>query len=206
MICLSGPLLFLPVVAGYFTRWFSPSTICGVGLLIAAAGLFWLSLVPVGAAQTALVVPLVTIGIGISLPWGLMDGLAFSVVPRERAGMATGIFNTTGVAGEGIALAVVTAIQSGLTTSRLAGATGGPAADTVKAAQRLVTGDLSGALAALPVAGRIALVQSYGAAFGTLLGVLAAITLVTAGVVFLGLRRGSADEEDDSAEVAILEC
>jgi hypothetical protein len=50
------------------------------------------------------------IGVGVSLPWGLMDGLAVSVVPKERAGMATGIFNTTRVAGEGIALAIVTAL------------------------------------------------------------------------------------------------
>ena len=43
-------------------------------------------------------------------PWGLMDGLSVSVVPKERAGMATGIFSTTRVAGEGIALAIVGAV------------------------------------------------------------------------------------------------
>ena len=31
----------------------------------------------------ALVAPLVLIGVGIALPWGLMDGLAVSVVPRN---------------------------------------------------------------------------------------------------------------------------
>jgi hypothetical protein len=111
MICLSGPLLILPLLAGQAARWIAPATICGVGLLAAAAGLVWLSRVPEAAG--ALVAPLVLIGIGIALPWGLMDGLAVSVVPKERAGMAVGIFNTTRVASEGVALTVVMAVLSG---------------------------------------------------------------------------------------------
>src|SRR5207253_2337028 len=46
MICLSGPLLILPMLAGQMARWIAPATICGVGLLVAAAGLVWLSLTP----------------------------------------------------------------------------------------------------------------------------------------------------------------
>ncbi|RVB95053.1 MFS transporter, partial [Mesorhizobium sp. M7A.F.Ca.AU.002.06.1.1] len=46
MICLSGPLLILPMLAGQLARWIAPATICGVGLLVAAAGLVWLSLTP----------------------------------------------------------------------------------------------------------------------------------------------------------------
>jgi hypothetical protein len=109
MICLSGPLLILPIVAGQLTRWFAPATICGTGLLVAAGGLVWLSQVPVGEPN-AVAAPMLIIGTGISFPWGLMDGLAVSVIPKERAGMAPGIFNTTRVAGEGVALAIVTAI------------------------------------------------------------------------------------------------
>jgi MFS family permease len=63
--------------------------------------------------------PLLLIGLGIGLPWGLMDGLAVAVVPRERAGMATGIFSTVRVAGEGIALAVVGAALAALLAREL---------------------------------------------------------------------------------------
>ncbi|TIP37006.1 MAG: MFS transporter, partial [Mesorhizobium sp.] len=49
MICLSGPLLILPLLAGQAARWIAPATICGVGLLAAAAGLVWLSRVPAAA-------------------------------------------------------------------------------------------------------------------------------------------------------------
>ncbi|MGM3304349.1 hypothetical protein ACS26S_27150, partial [Bacillus cereus group sp. BC12] len=86
----------------------------GLGLLIAAAGLVWLGIALRGGAGAAAIAPMVTIGIGAGMPWGLMDGLSVSVVPKERAGMATGIFSTTRVAGEGIALAIVGAVLAGL--------------------------------------------------------------------------------------------
>lgn len=83
------------------------------------------------------------IGIGAGMPWGLMDGLAVSVVPKERAGMTTGIFNITRVAGEGIALAIVSAILAGIAQTSLRGslAGGGVVGGNVAgAAQRLATG------------------------------------------------------------------
>lgn len=187
MIALSAPLLILPIAAGLLTRWFASATICGVGLLVSAAGLFWLCRMPVGGDVMGLIAPMALIGIGIALPWGLMDGLAVSVVPRERAGMATGIFSTTRVAGEGVALALVSAVLSALTAGHLTVA--GAGADATQAAQRLVTGDLASAAGALPRIGHAGLVQAYGDAFATLLLMLCAITIITAIVVFAFLRR-----------------
>ncbi|MEZ2405664.1 MFS family permease [Bosea sp. OAE752] len=186
MIALSAPLLALPFAAGLLTRWFAPAAICGVGLLICAVGLFWLSRMPLGSETMGVAMPMALIGIGISLPWGLMDGLAVSVVPKERAGMATGIFSTTRVAGEGVALAVVSAVLSALTAGHLAA--GAAAAHAGPAAQLLVTGDIVAA-AALPLMSRAALMQSYGDAFATLLLMLCAITILTAIVVFAFLGR-----------------
>jgi MFS family permease len=201
MIALSGPLLILPIAAGLLTRWFAPATICGAGLAISAVGLFWLSRFPVGSEPILLIAPLLAIGIGISLPWGLMDGLAVSVVPKERAGMATGIFSTTRVAGEGVALAVVTAVLSALTSANLGSDTGDQAGAI---AQRLVTGDLQDAAELLPSIGQAALLQGYGDGFSSLLWLLTAITALTAVVVFLFLGRGSERVEDleEEAEVA----
>jgi MFS family permease len=198
MIALSAPLLVLPVAAGLLTRWFAPAAICGVGLLISAAGLFWLSRLPLGGETMDVVMPMALVGIGISLPWGLMDGLAVSVVPKERAGMATGIFSTTRVAGEGVALAVVSATLSALTASHLAPGT--TAANAGPAAQRLVNGDVASALAALPQMSRTALLQSYGDAFAVLLLMLCAITIVTAVVVFAFLGRGNGQEAQPATE------
>jgi len=203
MIALSGPLLILPIAAGYLTRWLSAATICGSGLAISAAGLFWLGHVTDG---TTLIAPMLTIGIGISLPWGLMDGLAVSVVPTERAGMAAGIFATTRVAGEGVALAIVTVILAGLTrdylgtgqvgTGQVGIAQGGTAQIGVgPAAQRLATGDLGGAAALLPAMTREQLAQAYTDGFNALLMLLTIVTVATALIVLLFLRRGAATED-----------
>ncbi|TKB21233.1 MAG: MFS transporter [Mesorhizobium sp.] len=194
MICLSGPLLVLPLLAGQVARWIAPATICGVGLLVAAAGLVWLGRAP--AADSALVAPLVLIGIGIALPWGLMDGLAVSVVPKERAGMAVGIFNTTRVACEGVALAIVMATLSGFTAAQLGTQGLASPAKAAAAGQLLATGNIGETARHLPMADAAVLIQAYETAFDRLLVVLATITVLTAIVIFLGLRRGSAPEQD----------
>ena len=108
--------------------------------------------------------------------------------------MATGIFSTTRVAGEGVALAVVSAVLSALTAGHLAA--GAAAAHAGPAAQRLVTGDIGSASAALPEVSRAVLVQSYGDAFATLLLMLCAITIATAAVVFAFLGRRAEQETE----------
>jgi len=187
MLAMSAPLLVLPLLAGSLTRWLSPATLCGLGLVIASVGVVWLGQVPIGAGTAAMVPALLVIGVGISFPWGLMDGLAVSVVPKERAGMAAGIFGTVRVAGEGIALALVTALLTGLAQSQASELT--PHTTTSSAvAQRLVTGDLGGASALVPHIPPPSLIAGYSEAFRVLTLCLAAVTLATALVVFLSLR------------------
>ena len=122
-----------------------------------------------------------------------MDGLAVGVVPRERAGMASGIFNTVRVAGEGIALALVGAALTALVAARLAhlpgvGTMASGSSAVSQAAQQVTTGGLQQALALLPGLDRAAVLQVYGDAFATLLLGLAAVTVLTAVVVFAFLR------------------
>ncbi|SFQ54996.1 Sugar phosphate permease [Variovorax sp. OK605] len=198
MFALSGPILIVPTLAASLAHRFSAGAISAAGLLACAAGLFWLGRCAPGAPLHELAGALLLIGAGIGLPWGLMDGLAVSVVPRERAGMASGIFNTVRVAGEGIALALVGAGLTALVAARL-----GPAASASQAAQRVTTGDLSQALALLPGMDRAALLQAYGAAFGTLLCVLAGVTVLTALVVFVFLRGEAPAHEPEPEEAAV---
>ncbi|PIF74554.1 sugar phosphate permease [Variovorax sp. 54] len=187
MFALSGPILMVPTLAAWLAHRFSAGVISAVGLLVCAAGLVWLSRCAPGTPLHGLVGPLLLIGAGIGLPWGLMDGLAVSVVPRERAGMASGIFNTVRVAGEGIALALVGAGLTALVVRQL-GVSSSSSVAVSQAAQRVVTGDLAQALALLPGMDRAGLLHAYGVAFGTLLRVLAGVTVLTAVVVFVFLR------------------
>ncbi len=189
LMLMTAPVLVVPSLAAWLSHRFSAGLLSAVGLLVCAAGLVWLGRAAPGSGVPALAGPLLLIGLGIGLPWGLMDGLAVSVVPRERAGMASGIFNTVRVAGEGIALALVTA---GLTTlvARQLGHAGGAHSPSAlsQAAQRATTGDMAQVLALLPGLERAAVLQAYGAAFGMLLWVLAGVTVLTALVLFLILR------------------
>jgi len=185
MLALSAPMLVVPMIAAAMTRWLPAGTLCAIGLLIAAAGLYWLSTVNVGD-QWQIIGAMLLTGIGTGLPWGLMDGLAISVIPKERAGMAAGIFNTTRVASEGVALAITAAVLSTLVAHHLRGSV--PAADLSSIAQGLVMGDIQHASAAVPVE---VLRTAYTAGFNTLLQLLAGFTLLTATVVFLFLGRRS---------------
>jgi hypothetical protein len=95
-----------------------------------------------------------------------------------------------------VALAIVMAVLSGFTSAQLAIQGTASSPSTTAAAQLLVTGNVGEAAARLPGAEASVLVQAYETAFDRLLIVLAAITIVTALVVFLGLRRGSTVEHE----------
>ncbi len=191
LIALSAPMLVVPVVASHLVRWVSAGVLSGIGLLLAAIGLFWLGRVDPAADGMAVIMPMLVIGVGTGLPWGLMDGLSVSVVPTERAGMATGIFSTTRVAGEGVALAIVNAILAGFAQARLAAMFPQDGAHVGAAAQRLAMGDVRGVAAFLPDLTEADIHASYAVAFRHLSLVLIAVTVFSALVIFALLRRPS---------------
>ncbi|MDR6207489.1 MFS transporter [Paraburkholderia graminis] len=193
MLALCGPMLFVPSLAVWLTRHVSPGVVSAAGLLMSAAALVWLGRLPADATPFAMLAPMAAIGIGAGLPWGLMDGLSVSVVPKERAGMATGIFSTTRVAGEGLALAMVSAALSALVSARLRAALSSlsslsslpslPGIDRDRlaaAAQQLATGDLAGAAARLPGVRAAFLREQYVDAFSLLADGLAIVTVLAA--------------------------
>jgi MFS family permease len=191
MMALSVPMLIVPLLAAWLTRWISAGVLCTSGLVIAAAGLGWLSQAVLAQDVTGMIAPMVVVGIGTGLPWGLMDGLSVSVVPKERAGMATGIFSTTRVAGEGISLAIVGAILSMLTHNALAARFTDDAISPEaisQAAQRLATGNLTVAQQLITQASTAQLQQLYAVSLHPLLLCLMAITLFSALLVLLALR------------------
>lgn len=110
-----------------------------------------------------------------------MDGLALSAVPVEKAGMAAGLFNTVRVAGEGIALAMVSAFLTRMNDVNLSKSVQGlTSAEIHKAAAWLGGGNLQQALILLPGVSRAVVQNSYDSAYLCLFRVLAAITLCCA--------------------------
>lgn len=177
MLALSAPMLVVPLLAAWLTRWVSAGVLSAAGFLVAAAGLYLLAHAAIGDYQQ-LVLAMLVIGIGTGFPWGLMDGLAVSVIPKEQAGMAAGIFNTTRVAGEGVALAITIALLTALVGNSLGRVL--PAGDYSELAQRLVMGDLGQVQGVDP----LLLQAAYLDGFGTLVLVLIGFTVLSAGAAF----------------------
>lgn len=187
MLALSAPMLVIPSIAATLARWISAGSISAAGLLVASIGLLLLGHAAPGSGASPIPAMLL-IGVGSGLPWGLMDGLSVSVVPVERAGMASGIFSTTRVAGEGVALAIVSAVLAALVQARLGDLT---AHSSARAVQYLATGDLARAAALLPRFSEQALVQHYAHAFRALCQILAGITACSAAAVFVSMTSDS---------------
>jgi hypothetical protein len=121
----------------------------------------------------------------------LRQSLSVSVVPRERSGMASGIFNTSKVANEGIALAIVTAALGSMTAAFITGSLVLSADQMTllpEAAQNIVAGDIKGAMQLLPGLSRATAAQGYFDAFRNLSRCLAALTAFAALIIltFLG--------------------
>lgn len=186
---LAAPLLVVPLVAALLSPRLGAGRLSAAGLVLAAAGLAWLAVAlqqPVGMAQAW---PMLLIGTGIGLPWGLMDGLAVSTVAPERVGMATGIFNTIRISADGVALAVVGAVLARLLQERLAAALPLDPGAVREAAGQAAQAHLARAAQLLP--GQEALLaQSHGAAWHDLLLLLAGLAVACALAVWLLLREG----------------
>lgn len=195
MSALALPLLIVPILAALLSHRFSAGLLSGFGILLVAIGLVWLAQVLSNTNSTALIPPLALIGIGIGLPWGLMDGLAVSVVEKQRAGMATGIFNCVRVSADGIAIAMTTALLALLIQHHLLNSL--PSTDSlqlIEAANRVALADIKQAVTLLP-AQEQQLLQSYEHAFAQLLYLLAAAAALTVLLVFWLLRQIHPDQD-----------
>ncbi|MFE0026088.1 MFS transporter [Amycolatopsis sp. NPDC059021] len=121
LLMLTGPAVVLPSVGAALARRL-PSGVVVVGsVAVTGVGAFLLLAVDASSGPLAWLGPLLLTGAGMGLSTGLLDGLAISSVRPEQSGMAAGMFNTSRLATETIAIAVVGAVLAGLSDGRLAG-------------------------------------------------------------------------------------
>lgn len=200
LMALTTPMLVFPSVAALLTRWFSPGHVSTAGLMMASIGLLLLGNAFHSHHLPQLVLALILCGAGAAFPWGLMDGLAISAVPMAKAGMAAGLFNTVRVAGEGIALAVVSAVLTASNNLTLQSRVHGYAPEVIdRAAGWLGAGNMPQAAALLPDFSLRALRESYDSAYTLLFSGLAVVTLVCALMVWRTLcRKAGAIQTRDS--------
>lgn len=154
-MALSLPVFVIPVILSRIGHH-DPRRLVAAGLGLAGLGLVGLAFVPFDGPVLPLMAVLLVIGCGTGLPWGIMDGLAIEVAPRDKAGVAAGLFSTVRVASEGIVLALVSAghvqVLAGLAgigdADALAIVAGGPVpaglGDAVRTSHRVLFLSLAG--------------------------------------------------------------
>ncbi|MEU6150048.1 MFS transporter [Actinosynnema sp. NPDC047251] len=117
MLVLTVPSVLLPPVGAAVAKR-SPRLLSTGAVTITSAGVVGLVTIgPDGAPW----LPLLVTGIGVGLTTGVVDGLALSGVPADRAGTAAGLVNTARLTTETVALATVGSALTALSGGPLAG-------------------------------------------------------------------------------------
>jgi EmrB/QacA subfamily drug resistance transporter len=195
LLPLTVPVLALPLVAGRLAARVPLRVMLASSSLLIAAGSLWLVTLDPGDTWRSLAGPLIVFGIGVGSAFGVMDNAAVSVVPVERSGVASGMFNTMRITGESIAIAAGGAVLSSLTLSDLTGRAAGLGEHARAAAGAATQGRLAGALDQVPSAQRPAtldaIAQSLTSAMHIAVLVLSALALIGALVTYLAI--GDAD-------------
>lgn len=188
---LTTPMLVVPLVAGRLGKYYSPGVLSGIGFLIAAIGAVLLTRMAPDDSLWAMSFAMLCIGIGNGIPWGLMDGLAVSVLPKERAGMASGIYTTMRVTGEVVSIAAVGAALIGLSTSYLTKMAKTASVTLPDSAINLVSQMITKKTESNQVDTTVQhlLYNAYAMAFHQVLMSLAILTALTAVICFLILRQ-----------------
>ncbi|SHF38510.1 Major Facilitator Superfamily protein [Seinonella peptonophila] len=126
MLMLTAPVLVMPQIGGWFiNRGISPRGLMSVSLLFMAIGNGWLTVIHPNITNGEVFGPLLLIGIGMGISFGITDGQAMSLVEPNRVGMAAGFLNTIRGGAEALVIAVfgsvlVSLIQVRVGSSELA--------------------------------------------------------------------------------------
>jgi EmrB/QacA subfamily drug resistance transporter len=104
------PMLVAPA-AGALADRIGPRPLLVTGLVLQAAGLFWVAdIAAVGASYAQFVIPLVMAGVGVSMTLPTVATAALGAVPPADIGKASGVNNTLQRFGGAFAVAAVTAV------------------------------------------------------------------------------------------------
>ncbi|GFN00944.1 hypothetical protein Sfulv_57540 [Streptomyces fulvorobeus] len=113
---LGAALTQLPLAAALMAASWGAGRLRGTllpGLLVLAAGLFWLARLPVdGAFLTDLLGPSLLIGAGLGLAFVPLTALGVGGVEPRHAGIAGGLINTSRQIGGAIGLAILTTLAA----------------------------------------------------------------------------------------------
>ena len=117
------PLFIVPqLVSRHLAHRLSGRALLTFGLLLVCLGLFWLAFVVREIAYAPLVGGLVLAGVGAGLLNGETTKVGMTVIPRERAGMASGVSGTVRFAGLVLGITALGAVLYGGVAAAIADA------------------------------------------------------------------------------------
>ncbi|MFI9630585.1 MFS transporter [Streptomyces sp. NPDC052042] len=120
MLLLTAPVLIMPMVAVALVNKGVPARLLiSTALVLVAAGNLWLVTLNADDPVLAVAAPLVMIGVGMGVSFGITDGQAMALVHADAVGMAAGFLNTLRGAAEALVIAAYSASLIGLLTARL---------------------------------------------------------------------------------------
>ncbi|NGN94743.1 MFS transporter [Nocardioides sp. KC13] len=120
MMLLTTPVLVMPLAAvTLVNRGVSPRLLILVALTLVAGGNLWMVVLRPEHTVAVIAVPLLLIGIGMGMSFGITDGQAMSLVPPDAVGMAAGFLNTLRGAAEALAIAGFSASLLGFLSVKL---------------------------------------------------------------------------------------
>ncbi|MFC9227721.1 MFS transporter [Streptomyces decoyicus] len=155
MLLMTLPILVTPLLATRLLRWgLAPRNVFGLSLLCLTVGVAWLaSVLEPGVTPVPLAAPLITLGVGLGLNFGLVDGAVLDVVAPESIGTAAGFLNTLRLGSEALAIAAASAALVNLVQKNVEAELKGFSSYDGTArdlANSVNAGDLSGPLSGLP--------------------------------------------------------
>lgn len=192
MLPMAVPLFVVPrIVAAHLTHRFSGRGLLTTGLATIGVGLTWLGIACPQFDYPSMVGGLLIAGIGAGILNGETAKVSMSVIPPERAGMASGISGTVRFSGIVVGFAALGAILFHTVSQSLeAGLAAGSSADALNLTRSIAAGDLSGgahALASNTDLHQLAL-HSFGSGYQAILFVAAGITLTASVLAWLLVR------------------
>ncbi|GAA1071080.1 MFS transporter [Nocardiopsis composta] len=181
------------------TRWFRPGHVIGSGMLLGAAGFVLIARLDTAVDLPLLFAGLLLLGWGIGSVQALASNMVVSSAPPEKAGSASGLFESATEFGQALGAAVLGSIGVAVFRSALAGglpaglsAEQGAAASETLGGALAVAAELAGGTgAALAEAAR----SAYVGGMQTAAWAGAAIMLVMGVLAFINLRHARVGEQ-----------
>jgi EmrB/QacA subfamily drug resistance transporter len=187
MLPMAVPLFVVPrIVAAHFTHRCSGRALLAAGLAFIAAGNFWMALEAPRFDYLAMLGGMLVAGIGAGLLNGEAAKVGMTVIPPQRAGMASGVGGTLRFTGIVVGFAVLGAILFARVSSTVAvGLAGHPAADHAALVHSIAAGDLSGGGTAAHAVLHALALRSFGNGYQAILFAAAIFAAVSAILTWL---------------------